>query len=67
MTPAVVLALADRAESESIRRFRQLHQLRGTVDDAARRADAHLRLEHALHHGSHASTDAHTTPSRQAA
>ena len=42
---------ADRAEAESIRRFEQLSSLGHAVAEAVRRADAHLRLEHALRYG----------------
>ena len=42
---------ADRAEAESIRRYESLDRLGHEIEDAARRADARLRLELALGHG----------------
>ena len=42
---------ADRAEAESIRRYEILERLGHEIEDAARRADARLRLELALSHG----------------
>jgi hypothetical protein len=39
---------ADRAEAESIRRFARFEQLRREIEEAARRAEANLRLENAL-------------------
>ncbi len=60
MTPGV-RDMADQAEAESIRRFRQLRELLQTVDEAFRRAEAHSRLERAIHDGFRsASTGART-------
>jgi hypothetical protein len=57
---------ADRAEAESIRRFTCLERLGRDVEDAARRAEARLRLELALRYG--LSSNAAVRPaSRQAA
>ena len=42
------LQRADRSEADSIRRYRQLADLRDVVCEAARRADASLRLELAI-------------------
>jgi len=39
---------ADRAENERIRRFLRMSELGSVVSEAARRADAVLRLENAL-------------------
>lgn len=39
---------ADRAETQNIDRFLRFEQLRREIDEAARRAEARLRLEHAL-------------------
>lgn len=44
----VAQARSDRAETESIGRFRRLRALRDTVDEASRRAQASMRLEMAL-------------------
>lgn len=44
------LNLADRTETESVSRYLRCRQLAVDVLDAARRADATLRLERALSH-----------------
>jgi hypothetical protein len=44
----VALELADRSETDCIRRYRQLLGLRDAIEDAARRAEAYLRLENAM-------------------
>ena len=40
---------ADQAEDESVRRFARFEWLSRQIQQAEREADAHLRLEHALH------------------
>ena len=42
---------ADRAEAECIRRYEILDRLGREIEEAARRADARVRLELALGHG----------------
>src|SRR5205807_7431577 len=59
--------LADQAEAASIRRFGQLSALWSTVDDAARRAEAYLRLENALHYAVRPATPWAATTSHRAA
>jgi hypothetical protein len=56
---------ADRTEADNIRRFLRFEQLWREIDEAARRAEARLRLEHALSYSLR--TDALETPGRQLA
>ena len=42
------LEMADRAEAECIRRFLRMSELGSAISEAARRAEATLRLENAL-------------------
>lgn len=49
-------SMADHAELHNIRRLKQFSDLRHVVDDAARRADAHERLELALRYWTHPPT-----------
>lgn len=44
---------ADKAEAKNILRFNRFEQLWREIEEAERRAEAHLRLEHALHYSRH--------------